>query len=1714
MQLNRVILFYLISLIFSQVIHAQKFGNEWIKYNQDYLTFKVAKKGLYRIDYTTLQSSGIPVNTLKSQNIQLFGREREIPLVLIDSNGIFDSNDAFYFYGEGNDGWLDSTLYDDPNKIVNPGYSLINDTLHYFITWNATTDGLRYKLDSDSLKNGTETLISYLTRQSFSSASNSYSEGRIEGRSLSSFYDDGEGYGFTKLSTVSGFSTQLNIPIIHENIYSKSAPSPELKIISSTNSNIPNNGNANHHTKITIGKNNHLVLDTLSTGFKRISTSKIIPITALDTTTNKTELLFSIVKDLGLPEDTQTLTYWHFKYPTKPQVNDLSTVQFYITPSSQRRLLVLKNNFNTAKPLVLFQQGNIVKQLVARPKGLNEFEIILPGSNSTHTIQITVGFLSFSTAITNIQPVTESRRFTDYSKINKENSLLVVSTKNLASGVSKYIAYRRSVDGGKNLVISANVEELYLQFGGGIEKHIAGIRRYVHYIYKKSNNKPIGLFLIGKGIDHATFCRANTTHFRNNLVPSFGYPASDVAITAGLEGTEWDPLIPTGRFSCTTNKEIEDYLNKIIAYEKQQRSGIYTSATKDWQKQVMHFVGGNSSQQEGFRAYMDNLATFIADTAYAGTVHSYYKSGSTPFNPAIINEITSRIADGTSLMTFFAHAGTNGGFEINVDDPTNWNNKDKYPFIIGISCFSGDLFSPGVSYSERVVRLADEGAIAFLASTKTGYDAPLYEYSLELYKQMTQKSYGLGLGEQIRRAIRSNQFPSGMSALLEANTLQMAFHGDPLLKLNSHEKPEIEVQKFGTFITPKDITLDDDSVQVNIVLKNLGRAIRTPFLIEVTRDFPGSAVDSIYRFKHPSLVYMDTIRFSMPLQPTISAGLNTLTIRVDIPNAINEMFDETENNFMETQFDVKINGIVPVYPYNYAVVPSDTISVKASTIDPLLNLKTYKFELDTTPFYNSPLLRRASVIGIGGTKVVSWKDWKSVNGTNSPLILKDSVVYFWRVALDSSKLSWKNSSFQYIKGKTGWGQAHFMQQTDNEFLNIEIDSINRKRIFPIASPHTIYIKAYDNPTPNNEWGLNGGLLDYANLFVNSPGLYVGVIDPVTVTAWSTYCPNDPTSGGIGMDFGNFNTNCVPRKRAERFFAFAQNDKKFLSSFENMIRSIPDGHYVAIYTTVATRYSDWNTLQPSLFQLFQEIGSTKVKLGQPEKPFALIFKKGDKTSIIEKHWPETSIDGGGSPYLNVELPIIEKVFQGVEISPFIGPAKKWNSIYWKRDSLELIKSDSVRLSILGYSASKSLITTIDTVFTPTDSIIDLSTFLSGQNYPFIKLKGYYHDDAFFTPGQLKRWHVLYDEVPEAAIQGDGFYLSNNQLDTLLEGQEFSISVGIKNISPHNMDSLLVKYTVYDEFNVPHPIKYPRQDRLLSGKLLKDTVLITTKGLNGFCVLEVEANPYIDEQKVVTDQLEQYHFNNIIQIPIKVVGDLENPILDVTFNGRKILNGDIVEPNSEIQITLKDENDYLIMDSDNDTIHFGVYLTTPNGIQKRIPFVDGSGRTIMQWIPATNGNKKFKIIFPNEFADGKYTLTVQGTDKSGNSSGDFAYKIDFEVVRTSSISYLMNYPNPFSTKTQFVFTLTGVDLPDRMLIQIMNINGKIVREIDLDELGPMHIGRNITSYAWDGKDQFGDPLANGVYLYTVRASIAGKAIEHRQTNADNYFTKSYGKMYLMR
>ena len=367
--------------------------------------------------------------------------------------------------------------------------------------------------------------------------------------------------------------------------------------------------------------------------------------------------------------------------------------------------------------------------------------------------------------------------------------------------------------------------------------------------------------------------------------------------------------------------------------------------------------------------------------------------------------------------------------------------------------------------------------------------------------------------------------------------------------------------------------------------------------------------------------------------------------------------------------------------------------------------------------------------------------------------------------------------------------------------------------------------------------------------------------------------------------------------------------------------------------------------------------------------------------------------------------------------------------------------------------------------------------------------------------MSHWRILYDGIPEAVLDTKEKFAFES--DTIFGAENFKFSTIARNITNVDMDSLLVEYAITDRNNLTH-VTRERVAPLKAFESVEIEFETGTSALIGANEFKVEINPR-------EDQIEQFSFNNLGIRSFLVEGDVGNPVLDVTFDGVRILDKDVVSPNPTISVILKDDND-LNPITDISSFELGL-KRLPDGQEVSIPLDDER----ITFFPADSSNNFCaRVEYTPEFDSGEYIFFAQGRDVSGNLSGDQSYQVQFEVILESMVSNVLNYPNPFSTSTEFIFTLTGREVPDEFSIQIYSMSGKVVKEITRDELGPLRIGLNRTDYKWTGTDDFGNKLGNGVYFYRIITSeVGGETLDHfNNPDVDQYFKKGFGKLVIMR
>ena len=88
----------------------------------------------------------------------------------------------------------------------------------------------------------------------------------------------------------------------------------------------------------------------------------------------------------------------------------------------------------------------------------------------------------------------------------------------------------------------------------------------------------------------------------------------------------------------------------------------------------------------------------------------------------------------------------------------------------------------------------------------------------------------------------------------------------------------------------------------------------------------------------------------------------------------------------------------------------------------------------------------------------------------------------------------------------------------------------------------------------------------------------------------------------------------------------------------------------------------------------------------------------------------------------------------------------------------------------------------------------------------------------------------------------------------------------------------------------------------------------------------------------------------------------------------------------------------------------------------------------------------------------------------------------VLVPEETSLLPNYPNPFNPETWIPYQLAE---PAEITISIYSADGKLVRTLTLGyQPAGIYRNRHLAAY-WDGKNALGEPIASGVYFYTLTA-----------------------------
>jgi hypothetical protein len=211
----------------------------------------------------------------------------------------------------------------------------------------------------------------------------------------------------------------------------------------------------------------------------------------------------------------------------------------------------------------------------------------------------------------------------------------------------------------------------------------------------------------------------------------------------------------------------------------------------------------------------------------------------------------------------------------------------------------------------------------------------------------------------------------------------------------------------------------------------------------------------------------------------------------------------------------------------------------------------------------------------------------------------------------------------------------------------------------------------------------------------------------------------------------------------------------------------------------------------------------------------------------------------------------------------------------------------------------------------------------------------------------------------------------------------------------------------------------------------------------------------------------------------------PVITLYMNDENFVSGGITNESPTLLVKLEDSNG----------------INTASGIGHDIvAIIDGDETNPYvlndYYQTEVDDYQKGVVSFPfRDLKPGLHTLSLKAWDVYNNSSISEIQFVVFDKDQELVINNVLNYPNPFVNYTEFWFNHNS-STPLDVSIQIFTISGKLVRTLNGQTSGGVKATSSLSKdIVWDGRDDFGDKIGKGVYVYKliVRSNLLNKKVE---------------------
>lgn len=1578
----------------------------WITPDKPYLKLYVIDDAIYRISKSDFTSAGVNADNINPRTVKVYYKGSEIPVYFQGENdGVFNDADYFDFYGKRN--------YGGPTPRRNSFTNDIAYTVDEY--YNLYSDTNVYWVGWDG-SNGIRMQQSSIV-SSINFPENFYYKKAHFERDL--FYDLGE-----TVNSASDYRYFSNEIVVGEGWYWKKlevservlsdtvfindlSSSPQLCSLHVFIKPISFSDSVLNEHRVEVKINNNLVGLLISNNLRKIDTT---------ITFSSSLLINNSINNLSFSYDPveapnySPKVYFDFgtlTYPSDFTIrNNLKSLRFNGSDTVSKKITLA--GYTPGNQTNIYDINNNI-----RIEGFSG-----SGNSLTFTGRSNSSFEIVNNVISKKPMRIVRRQVPDLVNSNNGADYLVVYHKLFESQAEQLRNHRQTFDSFRSF--KAEIQDIYDIFNYGIEDPDA-LRNFIKHAYQNWSQPGLKyICLFGRASLDPKKSNPSST-YTQNFVPTYGHPSTDGYFANINFGTfTYYHQISIGRVPVYTTTEAQNAVDKIIGYDQQPPD-------KWWKKYIAITGGGYRAEQLNFQFKSDNLINnYIQASPPCMPFSRIYRNDSSGYITYNYRDSIKREFDrGAILVNFIGHAAAED-WEIGLENPNTLTNGPKQPLVLSFTCYTGKNAEPNLrSFGENFFLLPNKCAIGFVGTTGWSFSGSGDSFNDFMLRSFSYDSLRR-IGDLVSYA--SKRISADSASFPVRNTINCYnLIGDPATRLHISNTPEFDI-KPNEYSFANALPAVGELIKLSIFPKNLGTtadSLRIRFLLRKD-GAPHQSRDTLIN----DFCFTDTVKYFFSID---TIGNYSMSVILD-PN---RDYDQRiyANDSISVPIALRNLSYVQLKPLDNASLNSPRFTFAGLNPNVKISGGNVRnvLQVDTSRFFDSPVLQtyhNSNPSGVTDTFSVNLpvqvlntvyfiRTNSIVNGDSSGWSELKKVIYNPEVSL-SDKTPDSAYTIYTIKPE---------QYSEPDIVDV---NFNGSGFVLNSFEGSLQIRSFGSNGPEASFFIIGDFQYYSDAGANI-GLNIAKVKRLT---------------GEVLDVRNYRMNSG---------ASSDSVLNFLNTFDST---------EFIMTYLASWVPDFDSLRQNAKNKFKEFGSVladSVRHQHPEDLFDtwafLGYLGADTTQTCEKFHRFRS-DFSQVPLNCISNPEFLKT--SGKISHSYGIADRWKNFSWEQ---ELQPNSSIVFDVFGIQREDNSSVLLYSDLSQ-NNLVNLDT-VDFYRYPQIRLDAKLSIDTSLGSQSPELKSVSLRYYPPSELLPDNYSFTGSDT-SVQEGDSVSFSVNYYNVGYIDVPEYYYKWYVKQKSGDYILKQDTVNEPLLINAMKTSAVSFSTAGLRDPKIASDTLDLYFTIS-LTGERNELFSYNNTAITKFSVQGDTLNPVMDVTYDGVKILNGDFVKSKPNIELSFFDNSRLEFRDTSN----IKVYITK-NNIFKYVPYyINGMKNPEIDIVFPENNFLQATVIYRPSLDTGETKLRYVANDITGNYADSIVNTV--YVKSDLGIYEMANYPNPMKTQTSFMFKLSGELNPTSCKVRIYSVAGRLIKEIN----APAVIGYN--NISWDGLDNDGDYIANGTYLY---------------------------------